>query len=81
MFYRDLAKEVKDLLEDNYFYDQKLVVKTTNATGLKWCAEGRMSPKGTAGNMTASLSNPTGLSLENLRMKVIYLTIISNRYQ
>jgi hypothetical protein len=36
---------------------------------LKWCAEGRMSNKGTAGNMTASLPNPTGLSLENLRMK------------
>jgi Eukaryotic porin len=64
----DIGKGVKDLLDDDYFYVQRLKISTTNESKLSWLTEGELSSKGSFASISASLKSPN-LSLDNFRIK------------
>lgn len=66
--YGDIGKGVKDLLDDDYFYVQRLKIATTNDSKLSWITEGELSSKGSFASISASLKS-SNLSLDNFRIK------------
>jgi hypothetical protein len=61
---------VVDILNEEFFFSKKLFIKTKNASGMEWGIDGDLSSRGTSGTMSLSYSDPSGLTLEKLRMKV-----------
>jgi len=66
--FSDLGKASKELLENDYFYCQKLKVKTTNASLLSWFTEGELGGKGAVASTTVTCKG-SSLSLDKLRVK------------
>jgi hypothetical protein len=66
--FKDVGSGVKDLLEEDYFYTQRLNIKTTNASNLSWLTKGEMSHKGVNASMTATKKGEV-ISLDKLRVK------------
>jgi Eukaryotic porin len=59
---------VLDLLEEDYFYSQRLKIQTKNASDLLWVTEGELSSKGATASISASRKGST-LSLDKFRVK------------
>jgi hypothetical protein len=55
-------------LEDDYFFNPRLKIKTTNASQLTWVTEGELNSKGASASISAIKKGPT-LSLDKLRVK------------
>jgi voltage-dependent anion channel protein 2 len=66
--FKNIGKGVNDLLDDDYYYTQKLKIKTTNSSKLSWLTEGEMSLKNVSASMTTVRKGEL-LSLDKLRMK------------
>ena len=66
--FNDIGKGGKELLEDDYFYTQRLKIKTTNGSQLSWLTEGELSSKGANASISASRKG-FNLSLDKLRVK------------
>lgn len=57
------------MFEEDYFYTQKLSVKTTNQSELVWLTEGELSSKGGASAAVTASRKGSSLSLDKLRIK------------
>lgn len=66
--FKDIGSGARELLEDDYFYSQRLRIKTTNASEMSWLTEGELSTKGASAAITATRKGST-LSLDKLRVK------------
>lgn len=64
----DVGKGAKDLLEEDYFFTQRLKVGTTNQSKLSWITEGELSSKGSSALISASRKG-ANISLDNFRIK------------
>ena len=67
--FKDIGKNSKDLLEEDYFFSQRLKIKTTNASDLSWLTEGELSAKGGANASITATRKGSTLSLDKLRVK------------
>jgi hypothetical protein len=50
--FKNIGKGVNNLLDDDYYYTQKLNIKTTNSSKLTWLTEGELSLKSASASMT-----------------------------
>ena len=67
--FKDIGSVSKDLLEENYFFSQRLRIKTTNESELSFTTEGELlSTKGANASITATRKGTT-LSLDKLRVR------------
>ena len=65
--FSDIGKAGKDLLEDDYFYTQRLKIKTTNESKLSWLTDGELSSKGVNASISASRLG-SNMSLDKFRV-------------